>query len=157
MRSYQSPPTDLDLWAKDASELGLSASDIEYNLFESKYEGKTSHGGGCYYRVRVPGNCQDPGNCDQYWMAEAINAGKNYEVAACIAEQIADPIFGHLDQKFIRAFKQVAEEMSFDVALTTPKLLNAIDMNRFDRKMPMRKAIRTALTTFKRFPEWFSV
>ncbi|MEG7781112.1 hypothetical protein U2106_15000, partial [Listeria monocytogenes] len=76
--------------------------------------------------------------------------------AACIAEQIADPIFGHLDQKFIRAFKQVAEEMSFDVALTTPKLLNAIDMNRFDRKMSMRKAIRTALTTFKRFPEWFS-
>lgn len=156
MRGYKKPPTDPDLWAKDSAELGLSASQIEYNLFESRHEVRTNHGGGCSYTIRVLGNCQDSGNSDQYWIAEPISTDRHYEVLGSIAEKGADPIFGHRDQKFVRAFKKVAEEMSFSVSLTTPKLMTKIDMNRFDRGMPMSKAIRSALTTYSKFPGWFA-
>ena len=155
MRGYKAPPTDPDLWAKDAAELGLSASQIEYNLFESRYEAKTNSRGGCHYSARVLNNHQDPANCDQYWMAEPIEQGRYYKVAAVGVESSIDPIFGHRDQKFVRAFKKVSKEMSFCVSLTTPKLMTKIDMNRFDRGMPMSKAIRSALTTYGKFPEWF--
>jgi hypothetical protein len=156
MRGYKAPPTDPGLWAKDAAELGLSPSEIEYNLFESRHEGRTNRGGGCGYSIRVVNNCQDLGNPDQYWIAEPASGGRRYESSASATKEEPDPVFGLRDQKFVRAFKKVAEEMRFPVAQTTAKLLIKIDMNRFDRKMPMTKAVRAALTTYSKFPEWFA-
>lgn len=154
MRGYNSPPTDPDLWAKDASDLGLSASEIEYRLFESRYEAKTNSRGGCYYSVQV--DSQESGNYNQLWQATPIGKERHFAVDPSVPDKVADPIFGHRDRKFVLTLHRVAREMDFDVALTTPKLLYRIDFNRFDGKMPMTKAIRAALTSYSRFPEWFN-
>lgn len=150
MQAYKYKPTDPLVWSRDAAALGVSVDEIEYNLYESKWSNRTQS----YCSEKVLGNFQDPGNYDQYWVAEPIQRSIA-EVFPTQTPQSGHPLFGYRDRRFVSAFEKIAAEMGAPLESVTDKVLHRVDFNRFDSRMTLPKAIKNALAAFQRNPRWF--
>lgn len=141
MQAYKHKPTNPLAWSRDAAALGVSVDQIEYNLYESKWSNRTQS----YYSQKVLGNFQDPGNYDQYWVAEPIQRSTEFSVLPTQTTQSSHPLFGHRDRRFVSTFEKIAAEMGVPIESVTDKVLSRVDFNRFDSRMTLPKAIRNAL------------
>jgi hypothetical protein len=149
------PPTDPDQLAADAKRLGISVDRLKYRCVEARYVPKTNNGGGHWAEHEV--SPFDPHICraNSRWEAVVKN-DRQYEIIPSKPEQSnGHPIFGHRDRRFIKTFEKVAAEMDVEISRITKMVLARVDMNRIERKMSLPKAVKDALQSFKRMPEWF--